>query len=76
MFKLLTTLKYTPSESERVADGVYLWESHMRRLREGVDALSPFSASDLRESDVTNELAHSIGLANGLNQSHRVGFAF
>ncbi|TIB34833.1 hypothetical protein E3P86_02772 [Wallemia ichthyophaga] len=72
MFKLLTTLKYTPSESERVADGVYLWESHMRRLREGVDALSPFSASDLRESDVTNELAHSIGLANGLNQSHRV----
>ncbi|TIB08264.1 hypothetical protein E3P89_02350 [Wallemia ichthyophaga] len=72
MFKLLTTLKYTPSESERVADGVYLWESHMYRLREGVDALSPFSASDLRESDVTNELAHSIGLANGLNQSHRV----
>ncbi|TIA68740.1 hypothetical protein E3P77_02410 [Wallemia ichthyophaga] len=72
MFKLLTTLKYTPSESERVADGVYLWESHMHRLREGVDALSPFSASDLRESDVTNELAHSIGLANGLNQSHRV----
>ncbi|TIA90101.1 hypothetical protein E3P81_02597 [Wallemia ichthyophaga] len=72
MFKLLTTLKYTPSESERVADGVYLWESHMHRLREGVDALSSFSASDLRESDVTNELAHSIGLANGLNQSHRV----
>ncbi|TIB07988.1 hypothetical protein E3P92_03899 [Wallemia ichthyophaga] len=72
MFKLLTTLKYTPSESERVADGVYLWESHMHRLREGVDALSPFSASDLRESDVSNELAHSIGLANGLNQSHRV----
>lgn len=70
MFKLLTTLKYTPSD--RLEDGVFLWGRHLHRLREGVDALSSFSASDLDDKNVAKEIARAIEAVNGLGQPHRV----
>lgn len=71
MFKLLTTMKYTPNGT--IEDSVYLWGSHLRRLHSGVDELSRHSGDDLDVESLKEKIKRGINDMNGLHNPHRVG---
>ncbi|TIA85481.1 hypothetical protein E3P99_03988 [Wallemia hederae] len=70
MFKLLTTMRYTPNGE--MQESVYLWHRHLRRLHQGIDALSARSASELDEEAVKKEIERAVEAANGVDKPHRV----
>ena len=70
MFKLLTTMRYTPNGE--MQESVYLWHRHLQRLHQGIDALSTRSASELDEDAVKKEIERAVGTADGVDKAHRV----
>lgn len=75
MTKLLTTLRYIPSGS--IKDSIYLYDMHLQRLSDGINALSPTSNSaDFKEETLTNEVTRAINAAEGTEVPHRVSFFY
>lgn len=70
MTKLLTTLRYTPKGS--IKDSIYLYDMHVQRLIDGIDALSSSNSVDFKEEALINEVTRAINATEGTETPHRV----